>query len=58
MLANFGPFAGDVGDFTVTSGRGWGVESEVVETGRCRILELCCRGRTFGGPAVVEPGDT
>ena len=57
MLANLGSFAGDAGEFTVTSGRELGVESEVVETGRCSILELCCRGRRSGGPAVVEPGN-
>ena len=58
MLADLRLFAGDVGEFTVTGGRELGVESEVVETGRCRILELRCGGRRPGGPAVVESGDT
>ena len=34
------------------------MESEMVETGRCKILELCCSGRGTEGPAVSEPCDT
>lgn len=55
MLADWEPFRGEVGEFTVTSGGEPGAESEVVETGRCSILELCCRGRGTGGPAVPGP---
>lgn len=42
MLASWGPFGGEAGEFTVTSGGERGAESEVAETGRCSILELCC----------------
>lgn len=42
----------------MTSGGVKGVESEVAETGRCSILELCCRGRETGGPAVLGLCDT
>ena len=42
----------------MTRGGGWGAKSEVVETGRCRILELCCSGRGAGGPPVPGPCDT
>ena len=57
MPANWGPFGGEAGEFTVTSGGERGVESEVVETGRCSILELGCRERGTGGPAVAGPCD-
>ena len=52
------PIGGEDGGFTLTSGRERGVESEVVETGRCSVLELCCSERGPGGPVVAEDGDT
>ena len=33
------------------------MESEMVETGRCTILELCCSGRGTEEPAVPGPCD-
>lgn len=44
-------FGGDFGELSVTKG-GWGAESEVVDKGRWRILELGRRGRGTGGPGV------
>lgn len=52
MLAGCRTLGGEVGELTVTIGGEWGADSEVVETGRCEILEVCCRGR--GAPA--DPG--
>lgn len=54
-LANWEPFGGELGEFTVTRGGEQGAESDVVETGRCSILEICCRGRGTDGPAVPRP---
>lgn len=58
MLTSWGPFRGEVGEFTVTRGGEQAAESEVVETGRCNTLELCCRGRGTGGPAIPRPFGT
>ena len=53
MLARCGTLGGEVGELTVTIGGEWGAESEVVETGRCTILEVCGRGRGGGSAAPV-----
>ena len=58
MLTSWGIFRGEVGEFTVTSGGERGAEIEVVETGRCSVLEACCRGRETGGPAGPRPCGT
>ena len=50
MLDRCGTLGGDTGEFTVTVGGERGAESEVVETGRCSILEFCCRRGTGGVP--------
>lgn len=57
-LASWGPFGGEIGEFTVTSGGERGAESDVAETGRCSLLELCCRGRGTGGPTSPRPCGT
>ena len=58
MLASWGAFGGEAGEFTVTSGGERGAKIEVVETGRCSIPEVCCRGRATGKPAVSRPCGT
>ena len=52
MLGDWDTFGGDVGASTLTTGGERGIESEVVDRGRGRILELGRRGEGTGGPLV------